>query len=115
MALTLDRNAVNSIINEGKGAIGGALLPPPDGQWGLPPEQLVGLPGFDKDVEKSREEARAIMEKLGYGPDNRLKVQVITRNAQTYRDSAVLFLDQISHIYMEIGRASCRERVCQYV
>src|SRR3546814_15135886 len=41
------------------------------------------------------------MEKLGYGPDNRLKVQVITRNAQTYRDSAVLFLDQISHIYMD--------------
>src|SRR3546814_7755001 len=41
------------------------------------------------------------MEKLGYGPDNRLKVKVITRNAQTYRDSAVLFLDQISHIYME--------------
>ena len=101
MALTLDRNTVNSIINEGKGGIGGALLPPPDGQWGLPPEQLEGLPGFAKDVEKSREEARAIMEKLGYGPDNRLKVQVITRNAQTYRDSAVLFLDQISHIYMD--------------
>ncbi len=101
MALTLDRNAVNAIINDGQGAIGGALLPPPDGQWGLPPEQQEGLPGFGKDVEKNREEARAIMEKLGYGPNNRLKVQVITRNAQTYRDSAVLFLDQISHIYMD--------------
>ena len=36
------------------------MLPPPEGVWGLTPEQLADLPGYGPDVEKSREEgARA--------------------------------------------------------
>jgi len=34
------------------------------------------LPGYDPDVAKNRAQARGIMEKLGYGPDNRLAVKV---------------------------------------
>ncbi len=101
MALSMDRGAFNQIINEGQGGIGGALLPPPMGQWGLPKEMLEGLPGYGSDVEKSRAEGRAIMEKLGYGPDNRLKVKVITRNIPSYRDPAVVFLDQLASVYID--------------
>src|SRR3954466_6985111 len=36
MMLTLDRKAFNDILAEGKGGIGGAMLPPPQGVWGLP-------------------------------------------------------------------------------
>ncbi len=43
----------------------------------MPPEMLKKLPGYDPDVAKNRAEAREIMEKLGYGPDNRLKVKVV--------------------------------------
>jgi peptide/nickel transport system substrate-binding protein len=61
MALSLDRKAFIDILDEGQGDIGGALLPPPAGIWGLPPELLTDLPGYDPDVEKRRTEARSIM------------------------------------------------------
>ena len=51
------------------------MLPPPEGVWGMPPEMLQTLPGYDPDVAKNRAEARKIMEKLGYGPDKRLADQ----------------------------------------
>ena len=75
MMLALDRKAFIDILAEGKADIGGAMLPPPAGVWGLPDEDLAKLPGYGPDVEKNREEARAIMKKLGYGPDKPLNGQ----------------------------------------
>ena len=37
LALTLDRKAFIDILAEGQGKIGGAMLPPPEGLWGMPP------------------------------------------------------------------------------
>ena len=77
MALALDRKAFIDILTEGQGQIGGAMQPPPEGLWGMPPEMLKTLPGYGPDVAKNRAEARQIMEKLGYGPDKRLQIKVI--------------------------------------
>jgi len=41
------------------------------------------------------------MRKLGYGPDNRLKVKVTTRDWSLYRDPAVLLIDQLKQIYID--------------
>ena len=65
------------------------MLPPPEGVWGMPPEMLQTLPGYSTDVEKSRAEARKIMEGLGYSEAKPLKVKVSTRNIAVYRDPAV--------------------------
>ena len=100
MALTLDRRAFIDILNEGEGKMGGAMLPPPDGVWGLPPEMLKTLIGYG-DVAKSREEARALMKQAGYGPDRRLKLKVSTRNIATFRDPAVILIDQLKQIYID--------------
>jgi peptide/nickel transport system substrate-binding protein len=100
MMLTLDRKAFNDILAEGKGGIGGAMLPPPEGVWGMPEEDLAKLPGYGPDVEKNRDEARSIMKKLGYGPDNPLKVKVATRNIAQYRDPAVIVIDQLKYAYI---------------
>jgi len=70
MALTLDRKAFIDILTLGQGDVGGAMLPAPEGVWGMPAEMLKTLPGYDADVTKNRTEARAIMAKLGYGPTN---------------------------------------------
>ena len=43
MALSLDRRAFIDILAEGQGAIGGSILPPPDGVWGMTPEVLRTL------------------------------------------------------------------------
>jgi len=42
-----------------------------------------------------------LMEKLGYGPDNRLAVTVSTRNLAPYRDPAVILIDQLKQIYID--------------
>ncbi len=101
MALSLDRQAFLDILTEGKGNLGGVMLPPPEGVWGMPPEILHSLPGYGPDVTKNRREAREIMQKLGYGPDKRLAVKVSTRDIPPFRSPAVLLLDQLKEIYID--------------
>jgi peptide/nickel transport system substrate-binding protein len=101
MALTLDRKAFIDIITLGQGDIGAAMLPAPEGVWGMPPEMLRTLPGYDPDVGKNRATARQIMEKLGYGPDKRLAVKVSVRNIVPTRDPAVILIDHLKEIYID--------------
>jgi peptide/nickel transport system substrate-binding protein len=99
--LALDRKSFVDILGEGQGDQGGALLPPPEGLWGLPHDQLVTLPGYGPDVEKNRAEGRALMEKLGYGSDKHLAIKVSTRNIAAYRDPAVILIDQLKTVYID--------------
>jgi peptide/nickel transport system substrate-binding protein len=101
MQLTIDRKSFIDIIAEGQGDISGAMLPPPGGLWGLPPEILRTLPGYGPDVQANRAEARKLMEKHGYGPSKRLTVKVATRNIAQYRDPAVILIDQMKEIYID--------------
>jgi len=101
MAMSLDRQAFIDIITEGQGDIGGVMLPPPEGVWGMPPEHLRTLPGYSPDVAKNRAEAGNMMRKLGYGPDDRLSVKLISRNIPAYRDPAVILISQLKEIYID--------------
>ncbi len=101
ISLTIDRQAFVDIIADGQGAIGGVMQPPPEGIWGMPPYAMRNLPGYDPDIASSRAKARKIMEKLGYGPNNRLKVTLATRNIAPYRDPAVVLIDQLKQIYID--------------
>jgi peptide/nickel transport system substrate-binding protein len=101
MALSLDRKAFIDIISEGKGDVGGVMQPPPEGIWGLPPNVLQQLPGYDPDVPKNRSESRQIMQKLGYRPDQRLKIKVSARDIPFYRDAAVILIDQLKEVYID--------------
>ena len=62
---------------------------------------LKDLPGYGPDVEANRAEARKIMEKLGYGPNNRIALKVSARNIPTHRDPGVLLVDTLKHIYID--------------
>jgi peptide/nickel transport system substrate-binding protein len=99
--LALDRRPFIDILSEGQGEIGGIMLPPPEGVWGMPPEVLQTLSGYATDVQKNRQEARTIMEGLGYGPDKKLAVTVSTRNSPEYRDPAVILIGQLREIYID--------------
>jgi peptide/nickel transport system substrate-binding protein len=101
VALTVDRRAFIDTLTQGKGDIGGALLAPPEGIWGMPADLMQQLPGYDPDVAKNRTEARKIMETSGYGAGNRLKLKVSTRNIPPYRDPAVILIDQLKKIYID--------------
>src|SRR5207253_5873504 len=89
------------LLTEGKGDVGGVMQPPPEGLWGMPPEMLRTLPGYDPDMRKNRAEARTIMDRLGYGPEKRLSIKVSARNIPTYRDAAVLVIDQLKEVYID--------------
>jgi peptide/nickel transport system substrate-binding protein len=101
MALSLDRKAFIDILSDGQGNIGGVMQPPPEGIWGMPPDVLQTLPGYRPDVQKNRAEARQIMQTLGDGPENRLKIKVSTRNTPFYRDPAVILIDQLKEVYID--------------
>ncbi len=100
LALTLDRQAYVDILSEGEAGVGGAMLPPPSGVWGMPPDMVKSLTGYT-NVEANREKGRELMRELGYGPDKRLKVKVSTRNIATFRDPATILIDHLKHIYVD--------------
>ncbi len=100
VAMTLDRKAYVDILTHGKGDVGGAMQPGPEGRWGMPTDMLKELPGYEPDIAKSREKARAAMKAAGFGPDNPLKVKLSSRNIPTYRDAGVILIDQLKEIYI---------------
>src|SRR5260221_6928910 len=72
VALTVDRQAFIDTLSQGKASIGAAMLPPPEGIWGMPTELIRKLPGYDPDIAKNRAEARKLMEAAGSDPANSL-------------------------------------------
>jgi peptide/nickel transport system substrate-binding protein len=100
MSLAVDRKAFNSILMEGTASMGGAMLPKPEGEWGMPAEMVSSLTGYGPDGEKNLAEAQGIMQKLGYSDDKPLQIKIQTRNLPTYRDPAVILTDQLKKIYI---------------
>jgi peptide/nickel transport system substrate-binding protein len=101
VAMALDRKAFVDILTQGKGDIGTAMQPLPEGRWGMPEAMQRDLPGYDPDVAKSREKARAIMVAHGFGPDKRFKLKLSTRNLPTYRDASVILISQLKEIFID--------------
>ncbi|MBV9833773.1 MAG: peptide ABC transporter substrate-binding protein [Alphaproteobacteria bacterium] len=101
VAMTLDRKAFVDILTQGKGDVGGAMQPLPEGRWGLPDEELRKLPGYEPDIAKARDKARAILAAKGYGPDKRISLKLSTRNIPTYRDASVILISQLKEIWID--------------
>ena len=101
VALTIDRKSFIDILGQGEGDIGGALLPPPEGVWGMPNDRLMNLPGYGGDIAANRDKARELMKKAGYGPDKHLAIKMSTRNIAVYRDPSALLLDQMKEIWID--------------
>jgi peptide/nickel transport system substrate-binding protein len=101
MTLALDRQGTIDIVSSGKADIAGAMMPLPEGAWGMPQDMLMALPGYGGELSARRAEARKIMEGLGYGPSKRLKVKVSTRDFQSFKDPAVLLVDQLNQIHFD--------------
>ena len=101
ISLALDRPEFVR-AQQGDGRIGGVMMAPPAGSWGLTPDQLATVPGMGKDVERNRVEARKIMHELGYGPSNKLKATYIVRlSTPNYLMATSLIADQLRGIYIE--------------
>ena len=62
MSLAIDRKAFNTILMEGLALVGGAMLPKPAGEWGMPPEMVTSLTGYGPDADKNVAEAHAFID-----------------------------------------------------
>jgi peptide/nickel transport system substrate-binding protein len=100
MSLAIDRKAFNTILMDGLALMGGAMLPKPAGEWGMPPEMVSSLTGYGTDTDKNIGQARAIMQKLGYSDAKPLGIKIQTRNLPNYREAAVIVTDQLKKIYI---------------
>ncbi len=101
ISLALDRATFVKGM-QGNARLGGIMMSPPYGVWGLSPKQLEAVPGFGKDVERNRAEARKLMAEAGYGPNNKLKVNYIVRmSTQLFLLNSSLVADQLRSIYIE--------------
>jgi peptide/nickel transport system substrate-binding protein len=100
MSLAIDRKPFNTILMEGQGLLGGAMLPKPVGEWGMPPDMVSQLTGYGPNSERNIAQAQAIMQKLGYSDAKPLTIKIQTRNLATYRDPAVILVDQLKKIYI---------------
>lgn len=100
MSLAIDRKAFNAILMEGHALEGGAMLPKPAGEWGMPPEMVASLTGYGPDTAGNIRQAQEIMQKLGYSEAKPLQIKIQTRNLPTYRDAAVIITDQLKRIYI---------------
>jgi peptide/nickel transport system substrate-binding protein len=101
ISLALDRNAFVASL-QGGGRPGCMMMSPPYGHWGLTPAQLEAVPGFGKNVEANRAEARKLMAEAGYGPGKPLKTTFIVRTSSpAFINGATLAADQLRSIYIE--------------
>lgn len=101
VTLAIDRKAMNTILMQGEGLVGGAMLPQPAGEWGMPKEILETMPGYGPDIAKNIADARKLMTKVGYSESNPLKIKIQTRNLASYRNPAVLLIDQLKKIFID--------------
>lgn len=78
--------------------VGGFLRP--GYELALPPSELEKLPGFWRDAEKAREEARRLLKEAGVSG---LKVYLMNRDTQQpYTPASVFIIDQWRRIGVEV-------------
>ncbi|RDV04607.1 ABC transporter substrate-binding protein [Undibacter mobilis] len=79
-------------------AVGGVLRP--GSPYATPEAELVKLPGFSKDIKKSREEAKKLLKEAG---QENLKFVLWNRNlAMPYTPAGVFLVDQWRQIGVEV-------------
>ncbi len=101
LTLAIDRYTLGKVLAPLTGLkfVGGLMRP--GSEWGMPPAELEKLPGFGRDIEKSRAEARKLLTEAGY--PNGLKVQLKNRNVKLpYQDFAVFLIGEWKKIGIEV-------------
>ena len=85
LTLGIDRYTAGKVLYAAHGPPGRRGLMRPGTEWAMPPAELEKLPGFWRDAEKSRAEAKRLLAEAGY--PNGFKVVLKNRNVKLpYQD-----------------------------
>jgi len=101
LTLGMDRYTMSRVLYPltGLKLVGGLMRP--GSEWAMPETELEKLPGFGRDIEKNRAEARKLLAEAGYG--NGLRVVLKNRNVKLpYQDFAVFLIQEWRKIGVEV-------------
>ena len=100
LTLGIDRYTAGKVLFPLTGLRDVGSLMRPGTEWALPPAELEKLPGFWRDAEKSRAEAKRLLAEAGY--PNGLKLVLKNRNVKLpYQDWAVFVIQEWKKIGVE--------------
>jgi peptide/nickel transport system substrate-binding protein len=100
LTLGIDRYTMARVLQPLTGLryVGGLMRP--GSEWAMPEAELEKLPGFSRDIEKNRAEARRLLAEAGF--PNGLKVVLKNRNVKLpYQDFAVFLIQEWRKIGVE--------------
>src|SRR5215470_11963231 len=101
LTLSIDRYTMSKVLFPLTGLrdVGGLMRP--GTEWATPTSELEKMPGFGRDIEKNRAEARRLLAEAGY--PNGLKVVLKNRNVKLpYQDFAVFLIQEWRKIGVEV-------------
>jgi peptide/nickel transport system substrate-binding protein len=98
--LALDRYAYVKGVRHDGAIVGAALMPPPQGAWGLLEKDLKALAGY-RDPARDKAEARRLLAGKGFDAARPLKVELVTRSIAIYVDLASFVADQLRQVGVE--------------
>jgi peptide/nickel transport system substrate-binding protein len=100
LTLGIDRYTMGKVLYPLTGLKNVGALIRPDSEWGMAPAELEKLPGFWRDADKSRAEAKRLLAEAGY--PNGFKVTLKNRNVKLpYQDFAVFLIQEWRKIGIE--------------
>ncbi len=100
LSLGIDRYTMAKVLYPLTGLryVGGLMRP--GSEWAMPQAELETLPGFGRDIEKNRAEAKKLLAEAGY--PNGFKVVLKNRNVKLpYQDFAVFLIGEWRKIGIE--------------
>jgi peptide/nickel transport system substrate-binding protein len=100
LTLGLDRHTASKVLYGITGLRDVGAMTRPGTEWAMPPAELEKLPGFWRDADKSRAEAKRLLAEAGY--PNGFKVVLKNRNVKLpYQDWAVFAIQEWKKIGIE--------------
>ena len=111
--IAVDRGEINDLVFEGLGHLATEYFVGWD--WIYSQDEWVELfPGYDFDpVVKAQQiaKAQALVKEAGYGPDNRLEIQIMTSTRGSDAETAQVIARQLRDIYMDVTVVGLAERM----
>jgi peptide/nickel transport system substrate-binding protein len=100
VSMAIDRRAAVQAVHQGGAIVGASMAPKPWGVWGLPDKELIQLSGYGKPAEE-KERAKKLLAEAGFGPQNPLRLEMVTRAQPIYIDFASFVINELKQIGVE--------------